>query len=277
MTHIQADLAETFRALHRPGDPILLANCWDAGSARLIEATGALAMATTSAGLAWSHGYPDGDALPLPVLTTAVEQIARVISVPLTVDIEGGYSDEPAHVGSVIEAVIEAGAVGINLEDGRGSPELLVAKIFAARASADVLGVPLFINARIDVYLKSLVPPDRAVDEVIRRAALYRDAGADGAFPAGITNPADIRAVVEGTGLPINVLVGPGLPRVDQLRALGVARVSAGSGVSQMVIGTARDAVAAFLRQGSYDQMLGGPMGYGEINALYSANDQRPD
>ena len=144
--------------LHRPGDPVLLANCWDAGSARLIEACGAVAMATTSAGLAWSHGYPDGDALPLSVLTTAVAQIVRVISVPLTVDIEGGYSAEPERVGAVVEAVIEAGGVGINIEDGRGSPELLAAKIRAARAVADRMGVPLFINARIDVYLKSLVP-----------------------------------------------------------------------------------------------------------------------
>jgi 2-methylisocitrate lyase-like PEP mutase family enzyme len=273
MTRTQGDQAEVFRRLHRPGDPLLLANCWDAGSARLIQASGALAMATTSAGLAWSHGYPDGDALPLTVLTTAV--IARVISVPLTVDIEGGYSSEPERVGTVVEAVIEAGAIGINIEDGRTSPELLAAKIRAARTVAERLAVPLFINARIDVYLKALVPPEQAVTEVVRRAALYREAGADGAFPAGIRSPDDIRAVTAVVDMPVNVLVEPGLPPVAELRALGVARVSAGSGVSRMLIGMAQVAVREFLDQGRYESMLGGSMDYAQINALYATNTDR--
>ena len=122
------------------------------------------------------------------MLTTAIAQIARVISVPLTVDIEGGYLDRPGAVGAVVEAVIEAGAVGINIEDGRGAPELLAAKIRPRREPERRMGVPLFINARIDVYLRSLVPPERAVAEVIRRATMYREAGADGAFPAGIVS-----------------------------------------------------------------------------------------
>jgi 2-methylisocitrate lyase-like PEP mutase family enzyme len=269
MTNDLAGAAKAFRDLHRPGDPVLLANCWDAGSARLIEATGARALATTSAGLAWSHGYPDGDAIPLPVLTAAVSQIARVISVPLTVDIEGGFSSDPARVGAVVEAVIGAGGIGINVEDGRGAPELLAAKIGAARAAGARLGVPLFINARIDVYLRSLVPPDQAVEEVIRRARMYREAGADGAFPAGIVEPDAIRAVTTTTGMPVNVLVESGLPPVDELRDLGVARVSAGSGVAQMLFGAARDAVSEFLGQGRYDTMLGGSMDYGEIQALF--------
>ncbi len=269
MSDHAAEAAQTFRDLHRPGDPLLLANCWDAGSARLIAASGARAMATTSAGLAWSHGYPDGDAIPLAVLTTAIAQIARVISVPLTVDIEGGFSSDPAAVGAVVEAVIASGGVGINIEDGRGAPELLAAKIRAARAAGARMGVPLFINARIDVYLRSLVPADRAVEEVLRRARMYHEAGADGAFPAGIVEPDAIRAVTTGTGMPVNVLVEAGLPSVDELRDLGVARVSAGSGVAQMLFGAARDAVSEFLGQGRYETMLGGSMDYAEIQALF--------
>ena len=277
MTATPADRAQAFHLLHRPGDPLLLANCWDAGSARLIEACGARAMATTSAGLAWSHGYPDGDALPLPVLTTAIEQIMRVISVPLSVDIEGGYSGDPEQVGAVVAAILEIGAIGINIEDGRGAPELLTAKIRAAREVASRVGVSLFINARIDVYLKSLVPADQAVAEVVRRATLYRDAGADGVFPAGVIDAREIGAIVAGTRMPVNVLVEPGLPPVDELRALGVARVSAESGVSQLLVGTARDTVRQFLDRGRYDTMLAGSMGYADINALYARDDRAAD
>ena len=189
---------------------------------------------------------------------------------PLTVDIEGGYSEQPERVGAVVAAVMDAGGIGINIEDGRGAPELLASKIRAARAVADRMGVPLFINARIDVYLRSLVPAEQATTEVIRRAALYREAGADGAFPAGVIDARDIRAIVEGTSMAVNVLVEPNLPPVGELRALGVARVSAGSGISQLLVGAARDAVREFLDQGRYDTMLAGSMGYGEINALYA-------
>src|SRR5258706_6829354 len=141
------DLAMAFHDLHRGPAVLLLANAWDAGSARLIESVGARAIATTSAGVAVSHGYPDGDALPSALVIATTEAIARVVRVPLTVDIEGGYSEDPAAVGRLIGALIEAGAVGVNLEDGTRSPDLLCAKIAAARKAADDLGVALYINA----------------------------------------------------------------------------------------------------------------------------------
>ena len=162
--------ATIFHALHAPGELLILANAWDPGSARLIEHLGARAVATTSSGVAWARAYPDGDALPVEVLIATVRDIARVVSVPLTVDVEGGYADDPATVAATVQRVAEAGAVGINIEDGDGPPERLAEKIAAIRRA---VGTGVFINARIDVHLKGLGPPATRT----RRAR-----GADGAL-----------------------------------------------------------------------------------------------
>src|SRR5262245_6763284 len=233
------DAMTTFRDLHGPGQLLLLANAWDAGSARVIEARGARAIATTSAGLAWSRGHPDGDRLPAAVLAAALREIARVISVPLSVDVEGGYSSDPLAVGEpgrgVLEAGavrihLEAGAVGINLEDGSAPPELLCRKIEAARTAAAKAGVDLFVNARCDVYLRRLVPAEGAVAAALERGRRYHAAGCDGLFVPGVHEPAAIRAIARGLPeLPLNVLWLAGLPPLAELPALGVRRLSAGS------------------------------------------------
>ena len=220
------DLATAFHRLHAGPDVLLLANAWDAGSARLIESLGARAIATTSAGVAWAHGYPDGDALPTSLVLATTEAIARVIRVPLTVDIEGGYSDDPAAVGRLIGALIEAGAVGVNLEDGGGSPDLLCAKIAAARKVADGLGVALYINARTDVFLRGLVPEADRVDETCARAARYRAAGASGIFVPKALEPQQIATIARAVELPMNVLAWPGLPAAAELASLGVRRLT---------------------------------------------------
>jgi 2-methylisocitrate lyase-like PEP mutase family enzyme len=260
--------AATFRSLHVRGNPLLLANAWDAGSARVIESCGAAVIATTSAGLAWSHGYPDGDALPTAILTAAIAEIARVLSVPLTADIEGGYSSDPEEVGNVVARVIDAGAVGINLEDGTGSPDLLCAKIAAAKAAAARSGVDLFVNARTDVYLKSLVPPDRAHAETIARAGRYGDAGCDGIFVPGVTDATTIGALATAVSLPLNIMVRPTLPPVAQLAKLGVSRVSSGSAISQAAYGIAQRAAAQFLQDGRYSAMYEVAGDYIRMNAL---------
>eukprot|EP01132_Coremiostelium_polycephalum_P019208 gene19208-22854_t len=149
--------ATAFHALHH-AQLLILPNVADAGGARLVAQLGSQAVATSSAAVAWTHGYKDGNQLPLPLLVSTVQSIARVIDVPLSVDIEAGYSDDPEHVGRVIKAVIDAGAIGVNIEDGAGTPELLARKIEVARRVADNCGVKLFINARSDVYLKGLAP-----------------------------------------------------------------------------------------------------------------------
>src|SRR5687767_8449868 len=175
------DTARQFHDLHARG-VLLLPNAWDAGSARLMESLGAKAVATTSAGVAWSHGYPDGDLLPVRRLVATIADIVRVIRVPLTVDVEGGYSDDPAAVAETVAGLIDVGAVGINLEDGGGDPELLCAKIEHIKRASARLGVALFVNTRTDMYLRGLAPPERRVEETLARAARYRAAGADGLF-----------------------------------------------------------------------------------------------
>jgi 2-methylisocitrate lyase-like PEP mutase family enzyme len=263
------ETAPLFHSLHREGI-LLLANAWDAGSARLIESLGARAIATTSAALAWSHGYADGNLLPVPLLAATVAEIARVIRVPLTVDIEGGYSDDPAGVGDVAARVVDAGGVGINLEDGTAPPDLLCAKIEQARRAAARAGVDLYVNARADVYLRALVPAERRVEETLARAARYGAAGASGIFVPGISDVSEIKAVAAGAGLPLNVLCRPGLPPARDLAALGVRRLSAGSDVAEVVYGRIAAVAAAFLRDGSSDVFVEGAKPYAEIQALIS-------
>lgn len=264
------DHATTFRRLHQDG-LLLLANAWDAGSARLIESVGAKAIATTSAGLAWSNGYADGDTLPVERLYAAVESIARAIRVPLTVDAEGGYSDDPTTVGATIARLGSLGAVGINLEDGGGTPEALCAKLDAIKRACAQAGVDVFVNVRTDIYLRGLAPEGERVGATLTRARLYRDAGADGLFVPGITQRTEIADVVAGTPLPVNVLAYPGLPAAAELAQLGVRRLSAGSGLSQTLFARAAELARGFFQDGDSAPLSAGAMPYGDINALFAA------
>jgi 2-methylisocitrate lyase-like PEP mutase family enzyme len=258
----------TFRDLHR--DFLLLPNAWDPGSARLIESLGAKAIATTSAGVAWSRGYPDGDALPVEELLITVRAIARVIRVPLTVDIEGGYSDDPSAVAQVVTGVIDAGAVGINIEDGAGSPDLLAAKIEKARDSASSAGVDLFINVRTDVYLRSLASTDDAVEEVGRRAMMYQAAGCDGIFVPGVADGHAIETIAAAIDpLPLNVMLVPGLPSPTTLRKQGVRRLSAGAAIAGAAFGLSGRLATDFL-DGSWNDIFTVATDYGAMNQLFS-------
>jgi 2-methylisocitrate lyase-like PEP mutase family enzyme len=264
---MKPQLADRFHALHADG-LLLLANAWDAGSARLADAAGAQAVATSSAAVAWAHGWPDGDVLPAQRVRETTQAVADAVDLPLTVDIEGGYSDEPEHVGELVAALIDAGAVGINIEDGGGEPALLAAKIAAARRAATACGVNLFINARTDVWLRALAPQARRVAEALERAARYRDAGASGLFVPGITDAGEIAAVVAGTSMPVNVLAWSGLPEVDRLRALGVRRLSAGSAISEAMHGLVLGMMREFLASGRLDAGVQAPLTYGDVQAL---------
>ena len=259
------DLATAFHALHRGPEPLILANAWDAGSARLIESLGARAIATTSAGVAWVHGYPDGDALPEPQLLATAQAIARVIRVPLSMDIEAGYSDDPDAVGRLAAALI-----GINLEDGAGAPELLCAKIARIRRVARELGVDLYINARTDVYLRGLSPEAERVAETCARAARYREAGASGIFVPRLVEPQAITEIAAAVGLPLNLLASPGLPPAPELARLGVRRLSAGSAIAQAVHGRTKALATAFLRDGRSEFPADG-VTHRDMNALIAA------
>lgn len=260
--------ADHLRSLHDNSTPLILPNAWDVGSARIMEQAGSRAIATTSGGVAWSHGYPDGDQLPVHLLTQTVAGIARTVSVPVSVDIEGGYSDDPAQVAETIAAMIDAGAVGINIEDGSGTVDLLCDKIDWAKQAGERLGVPLFINVRTDVYLRSLAPGEE-VAEVIRRAGQYAAAGMDGLFVPGLADPESIQAIVNAVDQPLNVMTVPGLPSAAELGRLGVRRLSAGTGLTQAVYGRAKDLAEAFLNDGVADPVSTAGMGYPEINALF--------
>ena len=174
--------AAAFRSLHMGTKLLVLPNAWDAGSARLVESLGARAVATTSAGMAWAAGYVDGNSMPAQLVTSITESIARVIKVPLTVDIEGGYSSSAKAVAELAGRLAAAGAIGINLEDGSDSPDLLARKIEGVKSALAKKGLDLFVNARTDVYLASLVDASNAVEEVLKRATLYLQAGAEGLF-----------------------------------------------------------------------------------------------
>lgn len=265
----QRDQADRFRALHAQDELLRLPNAWDAGSARVIEASGARAIATTSAGLAWANGYRDVNTLPLRTLADTARAIARAIRVPLTVDALAGLGDDVGAVSETVAALLEAGAVGVNLEDGTTPPELLARKIEAARSAGERAGVRLFVNARTDVHLKALVPKERAADEAIARGQRYRAAGADGLFVPGLADAASIRAIAQAVAMPLNVMLVPGLPSAKELHALGARRLSAGSAIAEAAYGLIRREATAFLG----GEQLGVPSGrlpYPELNALFS-------
>jgi 2-methylisocitrate lyase-like PEP mutase family enzyme len=267
MTPQLATLATGFHALHADG-LLRLANAWDAGSARLAQAAGARAVATSSAAVAWAHGWQDGDRLPVELLLATTRAIAGATVLPVTVDIEGGYSDDPARVGELVAAVLQAGAVGINIEDGAKDPALLCAKIAAARAAADAAGVALYINARIDTWLRGLAPAGRRVEETLARAARYRAAGASGLFAPGVVDEAEIAALVAGTDMPVNVLAWTGLPDARRLEQLGVRRLSAGSAIAEAMLGHVLAMMREFVASGRIDAGGAKAATYGEVQAL---------
>lgn len=269
MNHPHTELATAFHALHHDG-LLLLANAWDAGSARLIESLGAKAVATTSAGLAWAHGYRDGDTLPVPRLLATVADIVRAIGVPLTVDAEGGYSDDPVAVAETVSGLIDVGAIGINLEDGGGDPDLLCAKIEHIKRASARLGVALYLNARTDVYLRGLAPAEQRVEATLARAARYRAAGADGLFVPGLTDETQTRAIAAAAGMPLNLLARPALPPAQVLQGWGVRRLSAGSDMAQSMYARAAALAAGFLSDGDPRPLAAEAMAYSAVNALFA-------
>lgn len=258
--------AAAFHDLHKT--LLILPNAWDAASARVMQAAGAAAIATSSAAVAWAHGYADGHHFPAAKLVIVVEEIARAVSVPITTDAEAGYADDPKQVGENVAALIGAGAVGINLEDGREPHELHLRKVEAARNAGERAGVRLFINARTDVYLKQLAPAEQAQAETLRRAAAIKNAGASGLFVPGIVAADEIAAIVSGAGLPLNVMARPGLPKLAELKALGVKRLSAATSIFNAAMAGAREGAEDFLAQGDSDtlwQRRGAPLDYNKL------------
>ena len=263
---------DRFRALHGEGELLVVPNAWDVLSARLAEEAGATAVATSSAAMAWARGYPDGECFPLDELVRGVRDIARVLRVPLTVDLEAGYATDPRRVADAVERVVAAGAVGVNLEEGAESAAILAEKVRAVR---DRLGASVFVNARTCVVLRGKVGPERAANEVLTRARIFAEAGADGLFVPRLVDPKAIETVVRGTPLPLNVMLDASLPSLTALRGLGVRRVSLGPRLAEVAYGAAKRALRELLADRSYGSLVAGGLTYAEANGLFSVSNGR--
>jgi 2-methylisocitrate lyase-like PEP mutase family enzyme len=271
----QQNQATIFRALHSGPEILVLPNVWDVASARLIEDSGYQAIATTSAGIAFSLGYPDGQKISREEMLASIARIVRAVKLPVSADVEAGYGDKPEDAALTARAVVEAGAVGVNLEDATGDPErplvdlpLQLEKIQTVRETARELNVPLVLNARTDVYLLEVGDADKRYDEALDRLQAFRDAGADCAFLPGVRDPETIRRMVRDLGFPLNILAGPGSPSVPELHRLGVARVSLGSGPMRAAMGVLRRLADELKTRGTYAAMEGAPS-HPEMNRLF--------
>ena len=244
---------QTFAGLHKSGEPLILFNAWDPGSARAVAAAGAPAIATGSWGVAAANGYEDGERLPLDLALSIAERIVRAVDLPVTIDFEGGYAPHPDGVGTNSEKLAATGAVGCNFEDrliaGDGLYPLKdqAERIAAMRQGA---GASFFINARTDVFLKTEVHEHGAgIGQALERAHAYAEAGASGFFVPGLSDPDLIGRICEESPLPVNIIVFPGVPDADELGRLGVARISHGAGPYRAAMARLREDAAVHYRR----------------------------
>ncbi|MDP8913051.1 MAG: isocitrate lyase/phosphoenolpyruvate mutase family protein [Pseudomonadota bacterium] len=234
---IQQDKAELFNALHLAGKPLILFNVWDAGSAKVVAQAGARAIATGSWSVAAAHGYQDGEKLPLDLALANLARIVAAVDLPVSVDLERGYGDDAAAVGRTVAQAIAAGAIGCNLEDSKDEHRFYDTReqserLRAARGAAEAAGLRFFINARVDIFLRSPASAHGRdlLEQALERAAAYAEAGASGIFVPGLADSALIAAFCEACPKPVNIMAAPGVPPTDQLSALGVARISHAGG-----------------------------------------------
>jgi 2-methylisocitrate lyase-like PEP mutase family enzyme len=269
--YIPMPKTRAFRALHSRADqPLLLPNIWDVGGAKLAELLGAKAVATTSAGMSWSLGYPDGNKLPIERQAQLANDLVKAVTVPVSIDMESGYSDDPVLVSENLKRVLDAGIAGINIEDGTGEPSLLAKKIEAIKRTASAMKVDVFVNAQTDVYLQNLVPDENKAEETLARATVYSDAGADGLFVPRLNELTQIAQITVGTRLPVNLLAWPGLPKMADLAKLGVRRLSAGPGISQIVWQQIAKVTEVFLATGDSEMFAQDSMTRGELQRLFA-------
>ena len=266
--------ADAFRARHRGPRILLLPNAWDVASARVLEEAGFGAMATTSAGIAFTLGYPDGQRISREEMLRVVARIVAAVGVPVTADMEAGYGDRPEDAAKTARGVMEAGAVGMNLEDrtdDRRHPlmdlPLQLEKVAAVKEAVRTAGLPIVLNARTDVFLLQVGPPEKRYDMALQRLAAFRDAGADCVFVPGLRDAEALGRLVQDLQCPVNVLAGPGFPSVPELEKLGVARVSLGSGPMRATLGLLRKMAEELKTTGTYQTMEGAPS-HADVNRM---------
>ena len=266
--------AAALRVLHSGKEILLLPNAWDVASARVIEGSGFKAVATSSAGIAFSLGYPDGQKISRDEMLAAIARIVKAVEVPVTADVESGYGKTPEDASRTARAVLDAGAVGMNLEDTIGDSSaalvdlpLQLEKIRAVREMASRLRIPLVLNTRTDVYLLEIGDPTKRYDETVGRLSAFRDAGADCVFPPGLRDAPTIGRLVTDLKCPVNILAGPGSPSVPELYKLGVARVSLGSAPMRATLGHLRRITEELKNTGTYSRLEDAPS-HSEMNRM---------
>ena len=271
----QALKAEQLRKLHSGPKMLVLPNAWDVASARIVEDLGFPAIATTSAGIAATLGYPDGQKISRDEMLGVVARIAKAVHPPVTADVEAGYGVTVDDMTQTVKAVVAAGAVGINLEDVTGSDEsshvdlaLQLEKIRAIRKATESLGVPLVLNARTDIYLIPIGPPESRFERTVERLRAYREAGADCLFAPGLRDAETIAKLVRALNGPLNILITTGAPTLRELEKMGVARASAGSGVMRATLGLTRRIAKEMMEAGTYTAMLDGAVPFAEMNEM---------
>lgn len=275
MSDAQRERAARFRALHGGPGILLLCNVWDSASARIVEEAGFPAIATTSAGVAWSLGFADGQHAPFEEVVAVVRRVVRSVRVPVSADIEAGFGETPEATAMSCLAVLEAGAVGVNLEDGTAGHDRLVAltlqceKIRAAKEAAAGAGGDLVVNGRTDVFLDEIGEPGTRFEEAVRRSNAFRAAGADCLFVPGVADEATIGRLVEAIDGPVNILAGPQSPPVAALARLGVARLSLGSNAARAALGHLRRVARELAESGTYSAIGSDAISYTEANALF--------
>jgi 2-methylisocitrate lyase-like PEP mutase family enzyme len=270
----QTNKAVQFRLLHRGPGALVLPNAWDVASARIFEEAGFPAIATTSAGVAFSLGYPDGQRIPREEVIARIGRIARAVKLPVTADVEAGYGTTADDAARTTRELIQAGAVGMNLEDRSGNAaeplidlSLAIEKIKAARETAAQLRVPIVVNARTDVYLLPDAQAATGYYEAHRRLTAYRDAGADCVFAPGLKDPETIGRLVRDLQCPVNILAVSGTPSVPELEKLGVARVSLGSGPMRATLKLLQRMAEELKATGTYSA-LEGAIAHAEVNRI---------
>ncbi|UCG33979.1 MAG: isocitrate lyase/phosphoenolpyruvate mutase family protein [Phycisphaerales bacterium] len=270
--------AKTFLALHCAPPILVLPNAWDVVSAKIFQLEGFKAVGTTSAGIAATLGYPDGQRMSLRENADVVRRIAERIDLPASADLEAGYATSVDGVAEAAKIMLDAGAVGINLEDSTGDPAtplfetaLQVEKIRAIREVASARGVPLVINARTDVCLISKQDAAARLRQVAERAGAYRQAGADCIFvpDVGDFDKPTIAALVREIDAPVNIIAGAHTPSIPELQEIGVARVSVGPRPMRATLGLLRRIARELLGPGTYTSMTAEALTYGEVNQMF--------
>jgi len=271
----QAAKAEQFRKLHHGAKLLLLPNAWDVASARILEQAGHPAIATTSAGIAYSLGYADGQNISRDEMLSMVARIARAVRVPVTADLEAGYGTTPQAMAETVTAAIEAGAIGMNLEDLSGDDEqplvdlqLQIEKIEAIRETAAARGVPFVLNARTDIFLAAIGPETTRFERTVERLRAYAKAGADCVFAPGLTDLETIARLVKAVEAPLNILALANCPPIAELERIGVARVSTGSGIMRAAMGVVERVAREMIAERSCESMFAGATPYIDLKRM---------